>query len=98
MEHLRARILIEQGDIDGGSQLLEREISRRRNLLPNLGLYADAKLRDFTQLRLEYPATSTIALEKAANAVARGLEMERDNPFLVELQQRVEAMRLLGPI
>ena len=93
VEHLKARILIEKGDIHGGSQLLEREISRRRNLLPNLGLYADAKLREFNQLRLEYPATSAIALEKAANAVARGLEMDRDNPFLIELQQRVEAMR-----
>ncbi len=93
VKHLSARILIEKGDIEEGSRILEREISRRRNLLPNLGLYADAKIREHYKLQTEYPTTSAIALEKAANAITRGLEMERDNPFLIELQQRVVAIQ-----
>lgn len=92
VEHLKARILIEKGDIEEGSRLLEREISRRRNLLPNLGLYAGAKLREYDKSRLKYPTTSAIALEKAANAIKRGLELEENNAILLDLQQRVEAI------
>ena len=91
--HLQARLSIEQGEISQGTEVLEREISRHRNLLPNLGLYADAKLRESRLLRAEFPATASVELESAANAVRRGLQIDSDNPFLLEIQERMEGLR-----
>ena len=93
LEHLRARILIESGKISEGCSLLSREISRRRNLVPNLGLFADAKIKEYNNLRLEFPALSAVALEEANNRVTRGLQIENQNPYLLELFSRIEAIR-----
>ncbi|MCY3895776.1 MAG: TIR domain-containing protein [Chloroflexi bacterium] len=91
--HLQARVLIERGEISDATEILEREVSRHRNLLPNLGLYADAKLRESRLIRNEFPATARVAVETAANAVRRGLQIDSDNPFLLELQERIEGLR-----
>ena len=94
VEHLKARILIENGDLVEGFRLLEPQIRRRLNLLPNLGLYADAKLREFDRDRLDFPATASIALQQADQTVDRGLKIDNDNPFLLDLRQRIESRRL----
>ena len=93
LSHLRARILIEQGDMDEGFVILEREIGRRRNLLPNLGVYADAKVREFDHKRVEYPATALLSLQQADDTVSRGLKIEANNQFLLETSQRIQSRR-----
>ena len=93
LEHLKARVLIGKGETDEGFRLLQREISRRRNLVPNLGLYADTKLKESARLLSEFPALSAVALEEADRAVTRGLQIDKENQFLIEFQRQIAAMR-----
>ena len=88
--NLQARILIEQGEIEKGSLTLEREIRRKRNLLPNLGAYADAKIREYDHSKIEFPTKAGIALSRARQAVSDGLSREQANQYLLELRQRIE--------
>ena len=54
LEHLKARVLIERGDITGGCDILKGEIIRNHNLVPNLGLLANAKVKEATNIRAEF--------------------------------------------
>ncbi len=93
LEHLKARILIGKGDLPEGFQILERKIARNRNLLPNLGVYADAKISEFDINQREFPATAAVSLQQAEDSVARGLKIEPGNQFLAEINQRLERRR-----
>ena len=91
VEHLKARVLIVRGKLEEGAKILEEEIRRNRNLLPNLGLYAEAKVSEFDRDRSEFPTRAGVALERANSAVKRGLRQEPGNDILAELQMKIRA-------
>lgn len=93
LEHLKARVLIEKGEIEEGCKVLRREIRRNNNLVPNLGLLANAKIRESAQLRIEFPALSDVALKEAEDSTQSGLHIEPSNQFLLESLSRIEAIR-----
>ena len=89
---MRARVLIEKGYITEGCELLKREVARNHNLVPNLGLLANAKIKESMNLRIELPALSDMTLLEAKQAVNKGLEIEPENHFLAECLARIESL------
>ena len=95
VEHLKARVLIQQGHPKDAASLLEGEIRRNRNLLPNLGLLAEAKILEFDHDRDQFPAGADVALWQAEDATKRGLLQQPDNEILAEIQAKIHARREL---
>lgn len=87
--NLRARLYKIDGKLDEAVKLLEGEIGRGRNLVPNYGVLGEVRLAQCDRDRENYPASANIYREQARTAIERGLEIEPQNEILLSLRERL---------
>lgn len=90
VRHLRARHLMIDSRLEDAAQIIEDDLRRGSNLIPNLGLKAEIQLRLHDQLIASSPSVANVHLLRAKDAVTRGLEKEPDNQMLVTAAKKVD--------
>lgn len=68
--HLSARILLQSGDIDQALEVVQKQITRRKNLAASFGLLAQMRLTQYSLQSDKSLASAQLLLQQATNAIA----------------------------
>ena len=89
--NLEARLMRMKGEIDSAAELMESEISKNENVIPNLSLLAYLRYDQYRRDRDSLPTSAKVFLEQAKAAMNQVHEKEPDNPFLINLKATLAA-------
>jgi tetratricopeptide (TPR) repeat protein len=89
LAHTKARIAFAKRDFDESKRLLKAEIVGSRNVIPNLGLLVQVLCSSFDNNVLTFPATASVELKEAENALNKISEIDPSNEFIENLRRAV---------
>ena len=88
-----ARYLRAINDLDSAADLLQQEVARGNNLVPNLGLLAEVRIGQHDGALLESPATAAIYLSQAEQAAERCRDLDPGSARLLETDRKLADRR-----
>lgn len=92
-EHAIARVALARGEYEKAADILKREISLSRNLLPNLGLLAWVQIAIYDQKRNEFPALADLAIKEADAVLQRMHGLQARPEFINPIRKAIEERR-----
>ena len=87
--HLWARYHRDLGQLDKATDILEAEIKRNQNLIPNLGLMADIRIAQHDRSLITAPALAAMFLKQAENAILQCEATGKEDERIIDLKKRL---------